>query len=82
MNKMTHMSMVRTVINPNSNEPIISEIIAELPEYLTFLEKDMDEDELQGFVDKLMDYCSEAHDFWIPMAFMTQNEAQEALNFK
>ena len=82
MNKMTHMSMVRTVINPNSNEPIISEIIAELPEYLTFLEEDMDEDELQGFVDKLMDYCSEAHDFWIPMTFMTQNEAQEALNFK
>jgi len=82
MNKMTHMSMVRTVINPKTNEPIISEMIAALPEYLTFLEKDMDEEELQGFVDKLMDYCSATHDFWIPMAFMTQNEAQEALNFK
>lgn len=83
MEKMTHMSMARTTRNHSDGQLIISEIVVKLPENLTFIEEEMNENQFEQWIEKLMHHCTVNYDQgWIPMAFMTQNGADDTLNFK
>tara|TARA_A100001201_G_C3984031_1_gene169531 strand:- start:67 stop:369 length:303 start_codon:yes stop_codon:yes gene_type:complete len=91
--RMTHVSLMRTVENPHGEENIVSKMIIKLPESLIKVDDDFskiekvrgeesiidpqDTEEMHDWMMGVLDHFASEYFGWIPVTIMTAEEAKK-----
>lgn len=91
--RMSHVSLMRTVENPHDGEKIVSKMIIKLPESLTKVDDDFskiekvedeesiidpqDTEEMHDWMMGVLDYFDAEYAGWVPVTIMTAEEAKK-----